>query len=100
MVLLMGTLTCCAPICSGMSFEALTLDRLSATDADAVGAECDAPQRALDRSDFVHVTRDLGQIDIDQKVSEALILEIAHTAGDIGVAFVVGARQRLTHLVP
>lgn len=83
-----------------MGFQALPLDRLPATDADAVRAQRYTPQRALDRSDFLNIARDLRQIDIDQKVSKGLILEVTDAAGNIGVAFVVGAPQRLARLVP
>src|SRR6185437_9572722 len=46
---LVRTLTYRAPVCRGMGFQALTLDRLSAAYADTIRAERYALQRALDR---------------------------------------------------
>ena len=74
MVVLVRTLTRRAPICRWISFQALTLDRLPAAYAVTVGAERYALQRTLDRADFLHVTGNFRQIDIDQKVGERLIL--------------------------
>jgi len=83
-----------------MGFQALTLDRLSAAYTDTVCAERYALQRTLDHADFLHVAGNLRQIDIDQEVGERLILEVAYAAGDIGIAFVIGTRQRLAYFVP
>lgn len=100
MVVLMSTLTRGATIGCGVGFQALTLDRLAATHADAESAQRYALQGALDRPDFLHVARDFRQIHVDQKVGQGLILEIADTSGNIRVAFVIGARERLLRLVP
>lgn len=72
-----------------MRLQALMLYRLPATYAASVSAQRYALQRTLDRADLLHVARDLRQVDIDQQVGEGLVLEIAHAAGDVGVALVL-----------
>ncbi len=92
MVVLVRALTRCAPVCRGMRFQTLALDRLPAAYADAVCAQRYPLQSALDRTDLLHIARDFGQIDFEQKVRERLILEIADASGDIRMGFVVGPR--------
>jgi protein SCO1 len=96
----MRTLTRRASICCRIRFQSFTLDRLATTDADAVRPQRDAFQRALDRTDFLHIAGDLRQVDVDQQVGKGLILEIADAAGDIGIAFGVRPREHLAYLVP
>src|SRR5579883_2703595 len=98
-IVLIGALTRRASVCCRKSFQALALDRLSTAHADAIRPERYALQRTLDRTDLLHVPRDLGQIDIDQEIGEGLVLEIADAAGDIGIGLVVGSRQRLARLL-
>ena len=97
--MLVCTLTGRAAICYGISLQALTLDGLSAADAYAIRTQRNAPQRMLDSANLLDIARHLGQIDIHQEVSEGLILQIAHTAGDLGVGLVFGARERFARLV-
>lgn len=100
MGLLIRALTHRASICRGVGFQTLTLDRLTAANADTVRAERDTLQRTLDCSDLLHVAGDLRQIYVYQEVGEGSILEIADAARDIGIVFVVGPGQRLASLVP
>lgn len=97
--MLVGTLTGRTSVGRRLGLEPLTLYGLSATHAGAISAQCYALQRTLDRADFLNVTRDLRQVDVDQEVGERLVLEIAYTAGNIGVAFILGAREYVPCLV-
>lgn len=100
MVVLVGTLTGRAAICCRIGLHSLTLDGLTTTYTDTIRAQRDTLQRVLDRADLLHIPGDLRQVDVDEKVRKGLILEIADAAGYVGIAFVVGPRERLTCLLP
>lgn len=100
MAVLVRTLTGRAAIGYGIGLEAFMLDGLSAAHAYAIRTQRHAPQRPLDRENLLGGARHLRQIDIDQEVSEGQVLQIAHAAGDLGIALVFRARERLARLVP
>ncbi|HKZ73667.1 MAG TPA: hypothetical protein VJ011_06345, partial [Steroidobacteraceae bacterium] len=96
----MSLLTGQASLRSCIGFETLAIDRLLASYAHAVCTGVNAIQGRLDVANFLHVARDLREIDVDEQVCERVLLGIVNLTGDACVLLGIHTQKRIANLPP
>lgn len=72
----------------------LLVDSLAASFAHAICAQNDAPERRIDSAQFLNLTRDLGEVHVDEEVGECFVLGIVDLAGDLEILLLIATQER------